>query len=230
MGGKGSGRYTKENPPGPNSNPMMMSKATNVDPKVNTKMIEFGVDLMRKLPPIPLSNPDDVENRLCEYFELCSEHDLRPLVSGLAMALGMSVDTLRDIRMGHNRPFGGLTPAGCEKIKRAYALLEVMYEGNLQEERAIPQSGFSSARTTSDTLILGRSSPAATMTIRRSKRARKWPTSTRTWSASRPASSTRSTMPSSMHPSTFCAAYMHIPAPKMHKRCGKTRGYIPLNA
>lgn len=93
----------------------------------NSKYTTFALAIMQ-LSKIDIKNPEQVGNRLIEYFQLCSDHDMKPGVAALALALGMDRRRLWEI----NNDVAGRNvsiPEECKNIiKTAYNSLEVLWE------------------------------------------------------------------------------------------------------
>jgi hypothetical protein len=93
----------------------------------NNKYTTFALEIM-KLPKIDVTKPEELSNRLVEYFQLCAEHDMKPGVAALALAVGLDRRRLWEI----NNDVAGRNVAIPEEskkiIKMAYNSLEVLWE------------------------------------------------------------------------------------------------------
>ena len=89
------------------------------------------------LPAIDISDEKQVKDRIAWYFNHCSEDDMKPTVSGLRNALGISNDTLWQWKNGNYR---GATHS--ELIKKTYAILEELWEDYMQNGKINPVSGI----------------------------------------------------------------------------------------
>ena len=89
------------------------------------------------LPAIDISDEKQVKDRIVWYFNHCSEDDMKPTVSGLRNALGISNDTLWQWKNGNYR---GATHS--ELIKKTYAILEELWEDYMQNGKINPVSGI----------------------------------------------------------------------------------------
>ena len=99
------------------------------------------------LPKIDLMDPVAVRARILEYFEIEARYQNKPTVSGLAMALnGMNRMELWAIRTGNAAQIGGiisrLPPAVVDEVKTAHALMEQMWENNMQNGAINPVVGI----------------------------------------------------------------------------------------
>lgn len=144
--GKGKGN------PHPVSKPWLNSPITNpklrdegIEPGDNSKMIQMNMELFN-LPDINLRDVNEVQIRLNEYFQLYNYFDMKPTVSGMAIALGMSRQTLWAI--ANDKPVNG---AGCysslpkevsDCIKKAYRLLDTFWEACMNSGKVNPVAGI----------------------------------------------------------------------------------------
>lgn len=89
------------------------------------------------LPPIDISDPKQVEERIMWYFNHCAEDDMKPSVVGLANALGIHKDTLITWRNGEFR--ANTHQAIAVKAHRVMEELMVQY---MQNGKINPVSGI----------------------------------------------------------------------------------------
>ena len=83
------------------------------------------------MPAIDLRDPAAVQERLCEYFQIYAEADLKPTVAGMGMALGLDRRRLWEIKTGNYVNVGGykdLPPETVDLVKKAYEILETSME------------------------------------------------------------------------------------------------------
>ena len=100
------------------------------EPGDNTKIVQTNMKFF-DMPRVDLHDPDAVHERLCEYFKIYGEADLKPTVAGMAMALGVDRRRLWEIKTGamvggvgkQNLPIETL-----DLIKKAYEILETSME------------------------------------------------------------------------------------------------------
>ena len=91
--GENKPQVIKKEPRGGNS-PVIGMNGYDLEPGDNTKYLQNSMHLMN-LPDIDLHDVEQVTNRLNEYFEFMASSDMKPTVSGMALALnGMSRRTL----------------------------------------------------------------------------------------------------------------------------------------
>ena len=108
----------------------------NVQPGDNSKYIRHALATLN-LPPIDIANPKQVEERIEWYFGHCIDQDMKPTVMGMCNALGISRNTLRT---WYNEDFRATTHAPI--VKRAYALLEELWEDYMLNGKINPVSGI----------------------------------------------------------------------------------------
>ena len=114
------------------------------EPGDNAKYLAVGLKLFN-MSPVDLKKPEMVEERLNEFFAIHAEADMKPTVSGMAMALGMDRRRLWEIRSG--AMLGGHTPIELptltvDYIKRAYNYMEILWENYMQNGKINPVSGI----------------------------------------------------------------------------------------
>lgn len=106
----------------------------------NNKYTAFALDIM-KLQRINIEDPEQVRGRIIDYFQICADHDMKPGVAGLSLALGIDRRRLWEIKTGvqGRNPF----PQECkDAIKAAYISLESMMENYMQNGKINPVSGI----------------------------------------------------------------------------------------
>lgn len=112
----------------------------------NTRFMTVQMALLN-MPEIDMKNVEEVQARLNEYFALYAQYDMKPTVAGMAIALnGMSRQQLWAIV--HNAPTGGagykaaLPPSIADLIKKAYFLLENLWETYMNSGKVNPVAGI----------------------------------------------------------------------------------------
>lgn len=118
----------------------------NVEKGDNSKIMGVNIALFQ-MKDIDMKDTEAVSQRLGEYFTLYEQADLKPTVAGMALALnGMSRQTLSAIV--HNRPTGSdgymsaLPREVTDIIKKAYKLMENMWESYMNSGKINPVSGI----------------------------------------------------------------------------------------
>jgi hypothetical protein len=101
------------------------------EPGDNTRIVQTSMKFF-DMPRVDLNDPDAVHERLCEYFKIYGEADLKPTVAGMAMALG--IDRRRLWAIANEQPTGGngykrvLPQESTDLVKKAYEILETSME------------------------------------------------------------------------------------------------------
>ena len=129
----------KKKPRGGNN--FLTDAALNVQPGDNTKYVLLGAKLFN-LPPIDLKDPEQVNNRLNEFFQIHAEADMKPTVSGMGMALGLDRRRLWEIKSGVQDRNQDLPTSTRDSIKRAYEYMEILWENYMQNGKINPVSGI----------------------------------------------------------------------------------------
>ena len=114
------------------------------EPGDNAKYIGVSLQLFN-MPKVDLYKPNEVQERLTEYFKIHTEADMKPTVVGMAMALGIDRRRLWEIRAGAK--IGGHTPIDLptltvDYIKKAYDFMENLWENYMQNGKINPVSGI----------------------------------------------------------------------------------------
>lgn len=112
----------------------------------NAKFLGVNIKLFN-MPSIDMDDAEAVAQRLTDYFNLYAENDMKPTVVGMAMALnGMSRQQLWAIV--HDKPTGGagyltaLPREVADTIKKAYKIMENLWEGYMNSGKINPVSGI----------------------------------------------------------------------------------------
>lgn len=136
---------TKKKSRGGNS-PVIGDNGLNLDAGDNTKFMEVQMVLFN-MPNINLDNVEEVQQRLNDYFTLYTSRDMKPTVAGMALCLnGMNRRTLWAIV--NDAPTGGagyktaLPPEVAHAIKKAYFLLENLWESYMNSGKVNPVAGI----------------------------------------------------------------------------------------
>lgn len=106
----------------------------------NNKYTTFALAIM-KLPKIDFRDPVQLRDRVIEYFSLCAEHDMKPGVAAVGLAIGLDRRRLWEIRSGSHR--NGTIPQECKDIiNEVYDSLEVLWEGYMTNGKINPVAGI----------------------------------------------------------------------------------------
>lgn len=135
----------KKKPRGGNS-PVIGDNGLMLEKGDNAKIMSINIALFN-MQDIDMTDAQAVTDRLGEYFALYEQADLKPTVAGMAIALnGMSRQTLTAI--AHDRVTGStgyksaLPPEVTAAIKKAYKMMENMWETYMNSGKINPVSGI----------------------------------------------------------------------------------------
>lgn len=134
---------TSKNPRGAGSK-ALTGAALDLEAGDNTKYLSLGMELF-KLPAIDLREPDQVNNRLQEFFEIHARYDMKPTVAGMGMALGLDRRRLYEIKTGNyhtSKSLSELPTLTTVAIKKAYEYMEILWENYMQNGKINPVSGI----------------------------------------------------------------------------------------
>ena len=107
------------------------------DPGDNTKYINHSLKLA-ELPKCCMNNPDEVSQRVNDYFRICADDDMKPSVAGLALALGIDRRYLWEIREGKK----GKSQEVADALKKAMQILDLQMVDYMQNGKINPVSGI----------------------------------------------------------------------------------------
>lgn len=136
----------KGKPRGGNS-PVIGNNGLMLEEGDNAKYMSLNMELFN-MPTIDLQKVDEVEARLNDYFAVYGKYDTKPTVAGMAVALnGHSRQWLWSVVTGN--PYTGrgdkvenLPPEVTNSIKKAYNLLEMLWENYMQNGKVNPVAGI----------------------------------------------------------------------------------------
>lgn len=112
----------------------------------NRKFLLHNVSVMN-LPNIDLDDVDQVNRRLDEFFQLCAEHDVKPTVSAMAMALN-GHDRRWLWSLVNDKPQGGwgnmvnISKESADSIKKAHRIMSSLWEDYMQNGKINPVAGI----------------------------------------------------------------------------------------
>lgn len=129
---------TKKKPRGKNIGETL---APQTEPGDNQKYIGVSLKLF-SMTKVDLHNPEQVQERLTEYFQIHFDADLKPTVAGMAMALGVDRRRLWEIKAGVTDRNQDLPTVTRDSIKRAYEIMETLWENYMQNGKINPVSGI----------------------------------------------------------------------------------------
>jgi hypothetical protein len=109
----------------------------------NQRYMAVGLQLYQ-MEKVDLNNPQEVKDRIAEYFRLYAEADMKPTVTGLGMALGVDRRRLWEIASGNYRDKtqAALPFETQDAIKKAYDFLGNLWENYMQNGKINPVSGI----------------------------------------------------------------------------------------
>lgn len=105
----------------------------------NSRMMIYHMKLLSLGNLVDKNNPEEVTNRIMDYFSICGEMGFRPAVASLALAFGIDRATLWTWINGTG---GVKNPAVIDSIKRAYAVINSSYEDMMNNGKINPVAGI----------------------------------------------------------------------------------------
>lgn len=117
-------------------NPQKDFGQENVEPGDNSRYLRFS-RLLSDLPPIDISDEEQVRERIDQYLDYCEQNDMKPGMATMASALGIDRSTLNSWARGECR---GATHSPV--IKKKIAMLEGLWENYMQNGKINPTSGI----------------------------------------------------------------------------------------
>ena len=126
-------------------NNIMQNRGVVMDEGVNKLYLTLSIALY-KMDKVDMFDSKAVDARIEEYFQLFADADVKPTVMGLAMALGIDRQTLRDIYTGRLRSpncfVARLPRETSDAIKKAYSVLNNLWENHMQNGQLNPVTGI----------------------------------------------------------------------------------------
>ena len=105
----------------------------------NNKYTTFAIAIMQ-LPKIDYRDPEQLQGRVLQYFQLCADHDMKPGVAAVGLAIGLDRRRLWEIRSGSKNV---AIPQECKDIiNGVYDSLEVLWEGYMTSGKINPVTGI----------------------------------------------------------------------------------------
>ena len=112
-------------------------RVPQTEPGDNKKYISHSLKLA-KLGKVDLKSPENVEERIFQYFQICADDDMKPSVSGLALAMGIDRVYLWELREGRK----GKIPAVANLLKKAVQILDLQMTDYMQNGKINPVAGI----------------------------------------------------------------------------------------
>ena len=110
--------------------------ADSGEPGENSRYVRYALASW-DLPPIDISDPDQVKQRIGEYFQYCIDNDRKPQIVGMCNWIGITRQTLNEWVNGVTR-----SATHGDIIKKAYTMIEEMWMDNMQNGRTNPAAGI----------------------------------------------------------------------------------------
>jgi len=107
-----------------------------IEPGDNARFVRLAMASW-DLPPINISDPKQVEQRIAEYFKHCVENDRKPQLIGMANWLGVDRSTVNSWKRGEYR-----SDTHSPIIKKAIDLLEELWVDYMQNGKVNPGAGI----------------------------------------------------------------------------------------
>lgn len=126
------------------NSPVIGDNGLNLADGDNSKYLAVSIELMN-LPDIDLKDPKQVIDRLNKYFQIHADNDMKPTVAGMGMALGLDRRRLWEIKTGNyntSKSLEELPTLTKDSIKKAYKLMENLWENYMQNGKINPVSGI----------------------------------------------------------------------------------------
>ncbi len=108
----------------------------NTEPGDNARYLRYAMASLN-LPPIDISDPKQVEQRINDYFMFCIDNDRKPNMVGMANWLGVDRDTVKTWKTGEYR-----SDTHSAVIKKAVSILEELWVDYMQNGKMNPASGI----------------------------------------------------------------------------------------
>lgn len=115
----------------------------DLQPGDNSKAIGIIMQF-NNLPVVDLHVPEQVRDRINEYYNMCFENDFKPTVSSYAASLGYSRKELWAMlnRQEGHRNWDNIPTLTLDYIKKGYSSLEQLWEYYMQNGKINPVSGI----------------------------------------------------------------------------------------
>lgn len=108
----------------------------NVEPGENSRFVRHAL-VSWNLPPIDISDPKQVEQRIGDYFQYCVDNDRRPQIVGMCNWIGITRETLNQWENG-----GARGATHTDMIKKARCIIEEMWADMMMTGKINPASGI----------------------------------------------------------------------------------------
>ena len=130
---KGRGR-----PKGTGGNKRPDSTA-QLQPGDNRKYLSHDLK-MWDWPDVDMKKPEQVKERIRQYFQICADDDMKPSVAGMALAFGIDRRTLWKWVNGIECAY--IPTESRDSLKKAYQFLNAQMENYMQNGKINPVAGI----------------------------------------------------------------------------------------
>lgn len=113
--------------------------SVHTEPGDNAKYLAHSMKMWDWEKP-DMGDQKAVQERIAQYFALCNEDDMKPTVSGMALAFSVNRKTLWKWVNGIDSEF--VSKESRDTIKKAYSILECQMENYMQNGKINPVSGI----------------------------------------------------------------------------------------
>lgn len=117
-------------------NPQVNFGEENVKPGDNSRYLRYAL-VSWDLPPIDISDAEQVRSRIEEYFQFCIDNDRKPNMIGMANWIGVDRATVNSWKTGEYR-----SSTHLPVIKKAVDILEELWVDYMQNGKVNPASGI----------------------------------------------------------------------------------------
>ena len=107
----------------------------------NNKYTTFALAIMQ-FPKIDFKNPEQLQQRVLDYFQLCADHDMKPGVAAAGLAIGLDRRRLWEIKTGDFSHVAGIPKECVDIILMVYNSLEVLWESYMTSGKVNPVTGI----------------------------------------------------------------------------------------
>lgn len=113
----------------------------DLQPGDNSKAIGIIMQF-NNLPVVDLHVPEQVRDRVNQFYNMCFENDFKPTVASYAASLGFSRKTLWLLMNNPEKGWSDLPTLSLDYIKKGYSSLEQLWEYYMQNGKINPVSGI----------------------------------------------------------------------------------------
>lgn len=114
-------------------------RSVQTEPGENSRYILHDMKLS-SLPAINVNNPDEMKQRINDYFRICSEDDIKPSVASLGLAFGIGRATMFNWLTGKTNTLSN--KESFDTFKKAYDSINSYYEHMMNNGKINPVAGI----------------------------------------------------------------------------------------